>query len=150
MILMDLMSMFGDLDKRIENVQNKLASMGRDIESIRILMTIPGVDYYTSLAIYSEIGDITRFRDAEHLASYTGLVPNVDQSGSTAIYGHITRSGPSVLRFFLINASHTLVKMSKTFRGIYRRMMKRIGKNRAIVAIARKLSIVIIQHAFKG
>ena len=113
-------------------------------------MTIPGIDYYTALGIYSEIGDITRFPDAEHFSSYTGLVPRIDQSGTTEIYGHITKSGPSVLRFFLMNSVHTLIKLSPTFKKIYRKLKKRIGKNRAIIATARKLAVIIFKMLSKN
>ena len=66
--------------------------------------------------IYSEIGDIKRFPDAEHLSSYTGLVPRVDQIGENAIYGHITKSGPSLLMYFIVNSVHTIIKLSPTFK----------------------------------
>ena len=79
-------------------------------------MTIPGIDYYSAIAIYSEIGDIKRFPDAEHLSSYTGLVPRVDQIGENAIYGHITKSGPSLVRYFIVNSVHTPIKLSPTLK----------------------------------
>ena len=142
-VLTDLMNRLQYVRERIERMQDKLASMGRNIPEVKILMTIPGIDYYSALAIYSEIGDITRFPDADHLASYTGLVPRVNQSGSVDIHGHITKSGPSVLRFFLVNSTHTLIKLSASFKNIYRKLRKRIGKNRAIIAVARKLAVVI-------
>lgn len=159
-ILTDLISRFSDLSARVEKMQDKLASMGNGIEEVKTLMTIPGIDYYTAIAIYSEIGDIKRFPDAEHLSSYAGLVPRVDQSGETAIYGHITKSGPSVLRYFIVNTVHTLVKVSPTFMGIFRKLKKRIGRNRSIIAVARKLAVIIYkmlekkkefveEHAFK-
>jgi len=85
----------------------------------------------------------------------------VDQSGENAIYGHITKSGPSVLRYFIVNSVHTLIKFSPTFKTIYRKLKKRIGRNRSIIAVARKLAVVIFnmlekkkefveEHAFKA
>ena len=142
-ILTDLLSRFRAISDNIDSVQDRLASMGKDNEYVNILMSIPGIDYYTALGIYSEIGDISRFPDADHLASYTGLVPKVDQSGSVAIYGHVTKAGPSVLRFFIVNSVHTLIKLSPTFKRLYRKMKKRIGRNRALIAVARKLAVTI-------
>jgi transposase len=150
MILVDLISQFNDINARVKTIQDQLALMGKEVEGIAILMTIPGVDYYTALGIYSEIGDITRFPNAEHFSSYTGLVPRVDQSGTTAIYGHATKSGPSVLRFFLVNSVHTLIKLSPTFKKIYKKLKKRIGKNRAIIAVARKLAVTIFKMLSKN
>ncbi|MCL4356731.1 MAG: IS110 family transposase [Candidatus Thermoplasmatota archaeon] len=149
-VLADLISQYNDINAGVRRIQNQLASMGKGIEGIRILITVPGIDYYAALGVYSEIGDITRFPDAEHLSSYTGIVPRVDQSGNKAIYGHITKSGPSVLRFFLVNSVHSLIKLSPTFKKKYRKLKKRIGKNRAIIATARKLAVVIFKMLSKN
>ena len=149
-VLADLISQYNDINAGVRRIQNQLASMGKGIEGIRILITVPGIDYYAALGVYSEIGDITRFPDAEHLSSYTGIVPRVDQSGNKAIYGHITKSGPSVLRFFPVNSVHSLIKLSPTFKKKYRKLKKRIGKNRAIIATARKLAVVIFKMLSKN
>ena len=136
-ILADLVQRFHDVSSRAENLEKQLALAGKDIPEVKRLMTVPGIGFY------SEIGEISRFPDAPHLSAYCGLVPRVDQSGDTTYYGHITKSGPSLLRFFLVNSVHTTVKISATFKTSYRKLKKRIGKNRAIIAMARKLSIVI-------
>jgi transposase len=125
-----------DLSSRAEGVETQLASMGKDTSEVKKLMTIPGMGSYSALAIYSEIGEISRFPDARHLSAYCGLVPHVDQSGDTVYYGHIMKSGPSLLRFFLVNSVHTTVKISKTFKTPYRKLKKRIGKNKDFVDIS--------------
>ena len=76
-------------------------------------------------------------------ASYCGLVPRIDQSGETTHYGRITKNGPSLLRFFLVLAAHTLIKMSPTYRRKYMRIVKRRNKYIAIVAIARSMATTI-------
>jgi hypothetical protein len=135
------MQRFHDLSSREEGEETQLASMGKDISEVKKLLTIPGIGSYSALAIYSEIDEISRFPDAMHLSANCGLVPRVDQSGDTAYYGHITKSSTSILRFFLVNSVHTTVKISKTFRASYRKLKKRIGKNKAIVVMARKLAM---------
>ena len=102
-------------------------------------MTIPGMGIYSSAAIMSEIDDISRFATKEKLASYAGLVPGQNQSGSSDIRGHITKHGPSMLRFILVNAAHSVIKYSERMKSKYLSLVKRLGKNRAIVAIARIL-----------
>ena len=42
----------------------------------KLLMTVPGIGYYSALLIVSEIGDINRFPDSYHLCSYAGLIPS--------------------------------------------------------------------------
>ena len=72
-------------------------------------------------------------------ASYAGLTPRQNQSGNRDIRGHITKHGPSMLRFILVNAGHSVIKHSTKMREKYSRLVRRLGRNRAIVAIARIL-----------
>jgi hypothetical protein len=80
---------------------------------------------------------------------YCGPVPRVDQSVDGAIYGHITKAGPSLLRFFLVNAVHTTVRGSHTFRMPYMNLNMWIGDKKAILAMARKPSVVIYNMLVK-
>ncbi len=73
-------------------------------------MTIPDINVYSAAVVISEIDDISRFDTNEKLASYAGLVPRQDQSGSVDRRGHITKHGPSILRFVLVNAAHLIVR----------------------------------------
>ena len=66
-----------------------------------------------------------------------------DRSGGRDIRGHISKRGPSMLRFVLVTASHTAIKRSKKLRSKYLSIVRRVGKNRAIVAIARILAELI-------
>ncbi len=142
-VLDDLLSRLNDITKRIEEIENNLARIGKEIESVKLLMSFPGIDFYTAIGIYAEIGEITRFPDKDHFASYTGLVPKVDQSGERDVHGKITKQGPSLLRFFLVNSAHTLIKLSLTFKKIYMRLVRRLGKNKATIAVARRLALKI-------
>ena len=82
--------------------------------------------------------DVLRFATKE-ISTYAGLVPRQDQSGNRGIRGHITKHGPSMLRFILINAARIVIKNSKRLRSKYLSIVRRIGKKRAIVTIARIL-----------
>lgn len=103
--------------------------------NVNLLMTIPGIGIYSSAAIMAEIDDISRFSSKEKLASYAGLVPRQDQSGSSDIRGHITKHGPPMLRFIMVNAAHIFIKYSERMKRKYFCLVRRLGKNRAIVAI---------------
>ena len=71
------------------------------------------------------------------------MVPKQYQSGNRDIRGHISKRGPSMLRFILVTASHTAIKKSKKLRAKYLSIVRRVGKRRAIVAIARVLAELI-------
>ncbi len=142
-ILNDLLSRLKDIEERIEKIENMMAKIGNEIDDVKLLMSFPGVDVYSALSIYSDVGDISRFPDKDHFASYAGLVPRVDQSGEREIHGKITKKGPSILRFFIVNSTHTLIKLSPTFKKMYMKLVRRLGKNKAIIAVARKFATMI-------
>jgi transposase len=106
-------------------------------------MTIPGINFYTAAGIVSEIGTINRFDNKLKFASYTGLIPSEHSSGTKTVKGHITKHGPSLLRFFLIEIVHSLIKFTKKFKSKYLSIVKRLGKKRSIVAIAMILAETI-------
>ena len=101
-------------------------------------MTIPGMNVYSASVITSKIDNVSRFATKE-IPTYAGLVPRQDQSGNRDIRGHITKHGPSMLRFILVNAAHIVIKHSKRLKSKYLSIVRRIGRKRAIVAIARIL-----------
>ena len=139
----DMLERLSDLFKRERDVENHIALTVKDNDQVKLLMTIPGINVYSAAAIISEIDDISRFKSKEKFASYSGLVPRQDQSGNRDIKGHISKRGPSMLRFILVTASHTAVKRSKRLRSKYLSIVRRVGGNRAIVAIARILAEIV-------
>jgi transposase len=81
------------LDSEIKDVSKKILVFAKEDEMARLLMTIPGIGYYSALLIVSEIGDINRFPDSYHLCSYAGLVPSTHSSGGITYHGSITKRG---------------------------------------------------------
>ncbi len=138
-VLNDLMDRITYLMRKESTVEDEISRSAMNDRNVDLLMTIPGIGIYSAAAITSEIDDISRFKTKEKLASYAGLVPKQNQSGTVDIRGHITKRGPSMLRFILVNATHTVIKYSKRMKKKYLSLVRRLGKNRAIVAIARIL-----------
>ena len=130
-------------------VEDEISRSVMNDRNLNLLMTIPGLGIYSSSAIMAEIDDISRFSKKEKLASYA-LVTWQNQSGSTDIRGHITKHGPSMLRFILVNAAHSVIKYSDRIRRKYLSLLRRLGKSRAIVAIARILIEIIYTMLSRG
>ena len=139
-VLDRLLSSVIQLRKNAIEIEDEMARLGHEREDVRLLMTIPGINVYSAVAIISEIDDMARFRNKEKFASYTGLTPRQDQSGSRDIRGHVSKHGPSMLRFILVTAAHSAIKYSKRMKQRYLRIVRRTGMKRAIVAIARILA----------
>jgi transposase len=116
----------------------------REAEAREILMTAPGVGPVTAEVVLSELGDISRFRNAKTVCAYAGLVPVVRQSGERKSKDmRITKEGSGLLRWALVEAAWRLVGKSPKWAALFSRLRHRSGKKRAIVAVARKLLCVL-------
>ena len=105
-------------------------------------MTLPGFDVATAEGLLAAWGDFTRFPDADHAASYVGLVPCTKQSAEHCYHGPITKRGNSHARWMLIEAAQHLDKHPGPLGHFFRRLMKKKGRNVAVVAAARKLAMI--------
>ena len=149
-ILSDMLLRVSNLKDRASMIEDEISRKCENNKDVSLLMTIPGINVYSAAAIISEIDDISRFSSKEKLASYAGLVPRQDQSGNRDIRGHISKHGPSMLRFILVNAAHTSIKYSLKMKKKYLSIVRRLGKNRSIVAIARILLETIYKMLSSG
>jgi hypothetical protein len=109
------------------------------------LLQLPGIGLITAMTILSAIGEIERFPTAKKLVGYAGLGAKVHSSGQTHRTGGITKQGRRELRRVLIEAAWTAVRYDQHWQEQFERLAYRIGREKAIVAIARKL-LVIIWH----
>jgi transposase len=71
------------LDEEIKILSKELEGTAEDDEDVKLLMSIPGIGYYTAVLMKSEIGDINPFAFPKRLCSYAGLVPSTHASGKT-------------------------------------------------------------------
>jgi len=128
------------LDDEIKQVSKELKETAKIDEDVKLLMTVPGVGYYTALLVKSEIGHIDRFSDGEKLCSYAGLVPSTYASGGTVTHGNITKEGSRWLRWVMVEAAMTHVhKYDTAITRAYHRIAQRRGRQVATVAAARRL-----------
>jgi len=134
------------LETLIEQAVAELAQQSiRDewIDLTPILLQIPGIALINAMTILSAIGDVTRFPTAKKLVGYAGLGAKVYSSGNTYRTGSITKQGRRELRTAMIEAVWVAVRYSPVWKERFQTLEKRIGKMKAIVAIARKMLIVV-------
>jgi transposase len=116
----------------------------REAEARAVLKTAPGVGTVTAEVVLSELGDVSRFRNAKAACAYAGLVPVVRQSGGKPSKDlQISKKGSGLLRWSLVEAAWRAVNLSPRWAAVYQRVKKRGGAKRAIVAVARKLLCVL-------
>lgn len=109
------------------------------------LVQLPGIGMLTAMTVLAAIGDISRFPSAKKLVGYAGLGARVYASGQTHKGGGITKEGRRDLRSALVEAGWSAVRFDPHWQAQFERLARRIGKHKAIVAIARQL-LVIIWH----
>ena len=131
------------LETEIKAVEKLIARQALDWPEIRRLMTVPGVNLICAATFIAAIGRAERFLTSRKLVAYLGLDPKVRQSGETpARSGRISKRGSAQARWALVEASWSVVLQPGPLRAFYQRTRDRRGHGRAIVATARKLSIL--------
>lgn len=114
------------------------------------LMTIPGVDAIAGTSIVAAIGDFTRFDDPDKLVAYVGLNPKVRQSGNSApVHGRISKAGRAHVRGVLVEAAWSASRAPGPLRAFYQRVKARRGFQKAVVATARKMTVLAWHLATK-
>ena len=78
-------------DEEIKVLSRQLEGLAMEDEDVKLLMTVPGIGYYSAFLVKSEIGDVNRFHFGERLCSYAGLVPSTHVSGGVIRHGGITK-----------------------------------------------------------
>jgi len=131
------------LDSEVGLIERELAAQGLSSQQIRRLMTVPGVSLVSAAAFVAAIGEIQRFSSPKKLVSYVGLDPRVRQSGAApARHGRISKQGPAEARHMLCEAAWVLIRTPGPLRAFHERVRARRGAQIALVATARKLSVL--------
>lgn len=128
--------------KLLLEVTRKVRFLSRDpkyADKIRLLRTIAGIGFITSISLLTEFEDINRFANTDHLAAYVGLVPNRHTSGDKENVGEMTFRGHRLLRSYLIESSWFAARLDPALSFCFNNYCKRMEPNKAIVKIARKL-----------
>jgi transposase len=127
--------------------QMRLTSMMEEIasqqEQITRLLQLAGFGVVTAVTVWAAIGNIQRFADAQHLVGYAGFGTKVHDSGMTSRSGRITKAGRRDLRMVLIEAAQVAANSHPHWKAELARLQPRLGRNKAIVAIARKLLVAV-------
>ena len=124
-------------------VEREVASEAIGDPVVRRLMTIPGVDAIAAISIVAAVGDFSRFSSPDKLVAYFGLNPKVRQSGNSApVHGRISKAGRAQARGVLVEAAWSAVRSPGPLHAFYQRIRTRRGFQVAVVATARKMTVL--------
>jgi transposase len=134
-----------DLMDNLHEVESAIRDDFSDFEeAIELLESIPGISETAAYAILAEIGkDMSAFPTAQHICSWAGLAPGAHQSAGKKKKQH-TMHGNNYLKSMLCEVAWSVTRQRNHYlAGWYWRLKQRIGTKRAIVALARKLLVII-------
>jgi transposase len=152
LLLRTLLGQVDHLDGAIAELSAEIARRLEPYEAaITLLCSIAGVQRRVAEVILAEIGvDMTRFADARHLCSWAALCPGNRESAGKRLSGRL-RHGNRWLRAALLQAAWAAIKVKGSYFGAqFRRIARRRGPKRAVIAVAHSLLTVIYHVLSRG
>jgi transposase len=135
------------LRREFNGFEKRLRAMARSDTRARLLMSVPAVGTIVSLTYASAIDDPTRFKSSKIVGAHFGLTPKKYQSGETDRSGRISKIGDASVRAALYESAHIMltkpIKGCTALKAWAMRIAKRAGMNKAKVALARKLAVIM-------
>jgi transposase len=151
-LLDSYLDLIESLTEEIQKLEETIEQRAGSLKETQLLMSIPGVSYFTALTIYAEVGDIRRFDRDKEVVSYVGLNPVIRESGDSRIEGSISKRGSGRVRWLLVQAANTAVHTcnDEYLSRFYDRLASRKNSQKAIVATARKMLVSIYHMLDRG
>jgi len=109
-------------------------------------MTVPGVGPIAALTFKAAVDDPSRFKSSRTVAAHFGLTPRRYQSGESDNPGRISRAGDRDVRSTLYSAANAMLMRTMAasqLKSWGMRLMRTKGRRRAVVAVARKLAVLL-------
>jgi len=127
-------------------LDNEVKAIVRNDRVCQQFMSVPGVGAITALTFKAAVDDPRRFKSSRTVAAHFGLTPRRYQSGESDNPGRISKAGDPDVRCALYVAAHSLLCRSETWSALKAwgvRLAKTRGHRRAVVAVARKLAVIL-------
>jgi transposase len=146
LIVLPLLEAWRAVRDQVGVASKAVVAAARRDRRCRLLMTAPGVGAITALTYVGTVEDPKLFHGARRVGAWLGLTPSRYQSGETDISGRISRCGDALLRTYLYEAAHQVLTRSRSDSALKRwglGLKARNGHKKAVVAVARKLAVIL-------
>jgi transposase len=145
-----ILEQIGSLTQRIRDYERQLETIAKEhYPETELLRQVEGIGPLTALSFVLTLEDPYRFERSRSVGAYLGLVPASDQSGDRDPQRRISKEGDEMLRKLLVGSAHYILGpfgSDSDLRRHGKKIASRGGKNakkRAVVAVARKLSVLL-------
>jgi transposase len=129
-------------NREVVMLERKIHQQLRDDRGYQAIQALIGVGRTIAAIFVAEIGDVGRFRSAEALCSWAGLTPRHRESDTKVVRGGISKMGSRLVRWAALEAV-AAYKGGPILREDFDRIAERRGRNKARVAVARKLLTLV-------
>src|SRR6266508_827217 len=153
MMAESLLAVRAVLLREFNSFEKRVRTMARHDARAQLLMSAPGVGAIVSLTYASAIDDPGRFKSSKQVGAHFGLTPKKYQSGETDITGRISKIGDKRVRTALYEAANIILTRPVKGSGLKSwamRLAKRAGMQKAKVALARKLAVIMHRMLVDG
>jgi len=133
------------LRKELPGLEEQVRQLAKDDPACGLLMSMPGIGALVALTFKSAVDDPARFTSSKKVGPWAGLTPSRQQSGERDVTGGITKAGDVGLRRALCQAATVMLHRGRAswLRTWAARVAKRRGNKRAMVALARRIAVVL-------
>jgi transposase len=148
-----LLRVLESVEREVQELDKLFQEYAENHKVCRNLMTIPGVGPITAVAFTSAVDDPKRFRKSRSVGAYFGLTNRRDQSGERDVAGRISGRGDTLVRSYLYEAAGIMLTRTKSWSALKSwglQIAKRSCMNKAKVAVARKLAVIMHQMWLTG
>lgn len=132
-----------EINNQLKNLEKQIVSISSGFKMFDILKSLTGCGNITAAAVIAEVGDISRFKNADKFASYIGITPKIDRSGtSVEKMGKITKKGSKYLRHAIFMIAEFARRHNPVLKAYFDRI-KNGNKKRhklAVIAVANKIA----------
>lgn len=142
-LLMDTYDFHEEQRRKIEKEIRELSKEPRHADIYRSLTSMKGIGLLTSMSLITELIDMRRFPDLDHVASYIGLVPDVSASDSNIKVKGVTGRTNGNCRRLLVQSAWTASGTDPVMARHYHGWKKRMIAQKAIIKLSRKMLSVI-------
>jgi transposase len=152
-VIKSLLNILDTIEEEIKELDELVKDIGKEDERVKLLQTVDGIGPITALAFVAEVDDPKRFEDSKDVAAYIGLTPTQYSSGEMKKQGGISKKGSKHTRCLLVEAATTLLTRCQVWSKLKAwglKLMRKIGKKKAIIAVARKLAVMMHRMLITG
>ena len=140
LVLGTMMEKIRFLEAMCPSLEERIRKLASESDDVKLLMSVPGIDFYSASLYSSFVGDARRFPDEDHLNSFFGIIPVSRDSGNKKRRGKMSKEGPSIARWMLGVMVDNVMNRNPEIKRYYASVRERSGVGHAHIMTMKKLN----------